>query len=285
MKTLILDNIVTQYKINEQGEIFNTKTNKQLYGSIKSNGYKSVTLTINGIKKSYMIHRLVALTFIPNPNNLPQVNHKDRNKINNNVDNLEWVSANDNLKHVRETSQIKRQEIKNLDIDVKNDPDWKQYLDTNYYFCKDGRGANIKTKKFLNSCLKNQNGNSYYAYYLYINKQRKCILVHRLIYELFSGNIIKNNEQINHIDGNKENNCFSNLEKVTRSENMKHSFYVLKHNIKAVEQYDSNNNLIQSYSSMSEAARATGFDVSGISQAVNGKMKMYKNYYWKLKNK
>lgn len=56
-------------------------------------GYLQVTLCKNNIKKQYTVHRLVAEAFIDNPDNLPQVNHKDENKQNNNVDNLEWCDA------------------------------------------------------------------------------------------------------------------------------------------------------------------------------------------------
>ena len=53
---------------------------------------KSVTITKNGKSYTKLVHRLVAKTFIPNPNNYPQVNHKDENPSNNNVDNLEWCT-------------------------------------------------------------------------------------------------------------------------------------------------------------------------------------------------
>ena len=56
-------------------------------------GYKRVGLYKNGKSKFYSVHRLVALHFLPNPNNLPQVNHKDENKENNRVDNLEWCDS------------------------------------------------------------------------------------------------------------------------------------------------------------------------------------------------
>jgi hypothetical protein len=52
--------------------------------------------------KNYRIHRLVASAFIPNPEELPQVNHKDGNRLNNRVDNLEWASAKDNMRHAGE---------------------------------------------------------------------------------------------------------------------------------------------------------------------------------------
>lgn len=62
-------------------------------------GYQRLRVTIEGQKRSYKIHREVAKAFIPNPNNLPQVNHKDGNKNNNCVTNLEWITNRDNAHH------------------------------------------------------------------------------------------------------------------------------------------------------------------------------------------
>lgn len=56
----------------------------------RKNGYQAVMLSKKGVVKSFLIHRLVAIVFIPNPDNLPQVNHKDENPSNNCIDNLEW---------------------------------------------------------------------------------------------------------------------------------------------------------------------------------------------------
>ena len=64
-----------------------------------SRGYLSVTLSKNGIQKQYTVHRLVAQAFIENPDNLPQVNHKDEDRTNNNVTNLEWCDAKYNVNY------------------------------------------------------------------------------------------------------------------------------------------------------------------------------------------
>lgn len=62
-------------------------------------GYFEVTLIANNKRKYYKVHRLVAQAFIPNPNNYQQVNHKDENKLNNCVDNLEWCDAKYNCNY------------------------------------------------------------------------------------------------------------------------------------------------------------------------------------------
>lgn len=78
--------------------------------SFNHNGYLRISLTNEKGKKTFKVHRLVALAFIPNPDNLPQVNHKDENKQNNNVDNLEWCSPKYNSNYgtgiFRYTSKI-----------------------------------------------------------------------------------------------------------------------------------------------------------------------------------
>ena len=67
-----------------------------------SKGYHRLRVTIEREKMSYKVHREVARAFIPNPDNLPQVNHKDGNKSNNAVGNLEWISNEDNAHHAIE---------------------------------------------------------------------------------------------------------------------------------------------------------------------------------------
>lgn len=63
------------------------------------NGYLLATLRKEGKSEKVLLHRLIAKAFIPNPNNLPQINHIDGNKQNNNISNLEWVTAQENIIH------------------------------------------------------------------------------------------------------------------------------------------------------------------------------------------
>lgn len=86
-----------KYQISNYGRLKN-KLNNHIYKNTNKNGdYFSVVLTYKNKSKSTRIHRLVAEAFIPNPDNLPQVNHIDMNKQNNNVDNLEWCTLKYNI--------------------------------------------------------------------------------------------------------------------------------------------------------------------------------------------
>lgn len=86
------------YKVSDSGEVFSIKRGILLKPSNSKFGYARVTLyKDNGEKHKIMVHRLVAKAFIPNPNELEQVNHINENKLDNTVSNLEWCTSSYNI--------------------------------------------------------------------------------------------------------------------------------------------------------------------------------------------
>ena len=87
------------YAVTPEGEVYSYKRKKFLKPWANGDGYLYVRLYKNGKGKKYYIHRLVAEAYIPNPDNLPQINHKDENKTNNCLHNLEWCDAKYNMNY------------------------------------------------------------------------------------------------------------------------------------------------------------------------------------------
>jgi len=94
-KDFILDSD-TQTMWDIQDKRFQSQKLRSGYQAVRTQG------------KNYYLHRLMAQAFIPNPDNLPQVNHKDSNKLNNNLNNLEWISHANNIKHGFATGDYKK---------------------------------------------------------------------------------------------------------------------------------------------------------------------------------
>ena len=117
------------YLISNKGEIKNKKTGKILKGHLDKDGYPHVTLRL-GLKKykTPAIHRLVALAFISNPDNLPCVNHKDENRQNNNVENLEWCTVKYNNAYGTHNERVKIANQVRNGKKVKAIKDGKEYM-------------------------------------------------------------------------------------------------------------------------------------------------------------
>lgn len=140
------------------------------------------------------------------------------------------------------------------------------------------------------------NSNGYQFVDLYRNTGHKLFRIHRLVAEYFIPNP-ENKSEVNHIDGNKRNNCVENLEWCTRSENTIHSFRILgqKPNKTALGKtgFDSNfgkpvcqidmktNAVLNIFGSITDAARQTNGRQGDISRCVNGIRKSANGYYWK----
>lgn len=133
------------YTIDENGNVYSKRKNKYLKNTINRNGYCKVTLQKNKYKKMFSIHRLVAEAFIPNVENKPQVNHIDGNKQNNNIKNLEWVTAKENMNKAVEIGLFDNVKTLQRNNAIKNN------LGKNHIY------ANKVTKKKVRQYDKNNN--------------------------------------------------------------------------------------------------------------------------------
>lgn len=125
-----------RYKVSNKGRVKSLISGKILKNQSDKYGYQYVKLS-NGKRGSYKhmsIHRLVALAFIPNPENKPEVNHKDGNKRNNYVDNLEWVTPKENVEHAY------RNNLRNNDTLIANGMKNAKEI---YQIDKDGNILNV----------------------------------------------------------------------------------------------------------------------------------------------
>lgn len=100
---IVHNDVKDNYDISDAGRVRNRTSGRILKQSKTKNGYPTVSMMRpNGKPITKIVHRLVALAFIPNPANLRDVNHRDGQKANNSVSNLEWISHSDNILHAQQ---------------------------------------------------------------------------------------------------------------------------------------------------------------------------------------
>lgn len=285
-KQIFVDNNPTTYYIDIEGKCYNTKTKKYLQGSIKR-GYRVYEIRYNNKKYEYLAHRLVALYFLPRNEGKDVVNHKDGNKLNNCLNNLEWVTMQENNIHAYETGLKQKTNGCNERIKYTEDlPDeiWKNYHHSDFMISNKGRARNIKTGNLMKGKVR---PDGYVEWHIQADGKRKSVVAHRLVYELFGNETLQKNLVINHIDGNKTNNCIDNLEQIAQAENINHGYYVIKTNpLRKVGKYNLDGELLEEYESCADAARKNpGSYPNLISNVCNNKKNSHFGYKWKYINK
>lgn len=100
-----IDGYIGEYAITEDGKVWSYK-NKRFLKTQLRNGYELVQLCQEGVVKGYLVHRLVAMAYIPNPDNLPEVGHLDEIRNHNEVSNLYWTTHIDNINYGQHNALI-----------------------------------------------------------------------------------------------------------------------------------------------------------------------------------
>lgn len=142
---------LNRFEISTHGRLKNVKTQYIYKHGILRNGYCSVRTTLGSRdnKVNIIIHRAVAYTFLDNPNCLPEVNHKDGNKENNHIDNLEWCTSQENQQHKCDTGLFDKRKVSGENnANAKLTWDDVRYIRENYIPYSREYGARAMAKKF-----------------------------------------------------------------------------------------------------------------------------------------
>lgn len=243
------------YKVSDKGEVYTVKNNIMMKQR-KKGIYYTVNLRKNDKSKNYFVHRLVAIAFIPNPDNKLVVNHIDRNGLNNNIKNLEWVTYSENSIHANKTEKHPKNKIKQLENynteyngeELHNIKDCDTRKVT-----KTGKIYNIGKKSYTKPYVSNGG-------YLTTVINNKTLQIHRIIAQTFIPNP-ENKPLVNHKDGNKHNNDVNNLEWVTDSENTKHAYKMELIKVSKICQFDKSGKFINIFSNLKEAKEKTKLSI------------------------
>ena len=270
-KKIFIDGEETTYRIYDNGQVMNEKTGHYYKGTIR-NGYRWFDLRWNDKKYQRSQHRLMAEAFIPNSNNLEYVHHLNNDRLDNRIENLQWVTAAEN--NLAENKSQPTKDHKDYQEYDEALEEWRTYKDTIYMVSNFGRVKNSVRDTILQGKITNAG----YRYCLRIDGKKKSIRGHILVWDVWVGT---ERMIINHINGNKLDNRLTNLENVTNQENVLKAIYETKTlRFKRTACYDKEGNLVQIFMNNADAARHMGVRPQSIQQAI-AKGWCSCGYFWK----
>jgi hypothetical protein len=204
------------YQVSNLGRIKSIKSDIIMKQNFKKNGYLNIKLCKNNKEYYLSVHRIVAENFIDNPDNKPQVNHINKVKSDNRLENLEYVTLSENMIHSSLTQKkgVKKNNrnyiIENLENEV-----WRRIKGHDMYEVSNmGR---VKSFKLKNPYLMRIKVKEYSSIII----DNTTYNIHRLVAINFINNPDLNKNIVNHINGDKNDNRVVNLEWVTASQNTK----------------------------------------------------------------
>lgn len=265
-----------KYEVSTLGNIRNAKTKRHLAKFQAHNGYERMTLRKDGKYASIDVHRCVALAFLDNPENKRTVNHKNRVRNDNRVENLEWATYQEQAVHAQGEyiDQYSSQYFKPNSIEGEQ---WRNVIGHDGYEVSDYGSVRNQYKK-LRTLTQDGRG------YISVNIQGKVYSMHRLVAKMFLPNFT-DDCVVNHKDGNKSNNHTSNLQVTTQSVNATHSYGIGRNTRAKVQalQVDYRGIIVGSFDSIADAEAATGFNRGSIHYALQengtcGGYRWYKNF-------
>lgn len=271
-KVIYIDGEPSRYFIYPDGRVVNEENGRFMKGTIRG-GYRVFDFRYKGKKTSKSQHRLLAEAFIENEGNLPYVHHRNSDRLDNKLENLEWTdSSTNNLLENKKETGIDHSDQHGYDFSAER---WQTFRDTIYLVSDFGRVKNCETGKIMKGKITE---GGYREYCLTSDRKKKSFLAHRLVWEAF---VEREIDIVNHINGDKTDNRLENLENISAKENNVKALYETRTKVyKKTARVDGEGNVIEVYDNNACAARAMGVSPQSIQYAIKKNSRSC-GFFWK----